>query len=439
MSKHITNTRNFVRVFNLFVFSIVIFFTGCQKEDVLSIQPETSNAKIEGKVLGDGGFSKINKSFVDGAKVYLSLVDENGFIQKIPESDCVTNKEGIFNSTINISGNKIILISAAKGDRTWETIINLNFQNGLTYYAQPLNDETTSEAAVFIEKLKNNFSNVSYSDVSIFIDETITKYISSKNVNPFQIASAINDIKNIEVSTLSNIKFIPFSVNVDKINTSKSFAQSLLERDLYYSKTQNDFDASFAAFYESIVAGYTNSGIEPDNFYKLLEIAHRSLLSSISNIDANVKIEIEKKASQVRAYVLNYAVQTKISKMRADAETYATVINAGGKLYASLKDAKSHDEIIKYFSDYHAEIIQAIYRLMGVRSDAIKILDKGIEDLKPKLISSINFNTTGDVLISEYLNFFSGAAELVAKAINKEGDSQLQLSADIILLLNMQF
>ncbi len=56
-------------------------------------------------------------------------------------------------------------------------------KNGLTYYVQPLNDESTAEAKVYLEALKNNYTNISYPDISIFVDEIIAEKITQTKCN----------------------------------------------------------------------------------------------------------------------------------------------------------------------------------------------------------------------------------------------------------------
>ena len=286
--------------------------------------------------------------------------------------------------------------------------------------------------------MKNKFTNVLYPDISVFIDETIAEKVIQKIVTPVQIASAINDVKKIENSAILNKQLVLMQVDIEKLNSSISFAQSLLERNLYYSKNQSDYDAAFASFYESIVTSYITSGLQPEIFYKILEIAHRTLLRSIAGFDEPTRIEIEKRASQVRAYVLNYAVQSMFNQLDPDLQIYKEIVNAGGKLFISINQSKTHSEIIENFAEYHAEALNVISKLLGVRSDVIKTLDKNLDDLKARLITSVNNETSNDSLINEYLIFFSEAGAIITQSINND-DNQVKISADILVLLNMQF
>ncbi len=439
-----TFIKKYDKLFYILTFVYLSLLWGCEKENNIPIEPSAhiAAAKIEGRVIGNNGYSSVSNSYVTGASVYISQATTNGTLQKISQSDATSDKNSRFHSSIDYSGINKIIVTAIKGDKTWKSVINNDVKNGLTYYVQPLNDESTAEAEVYLEALKNNYINVTYTDVSIFVDETIANQIHQKIVTPKQIASAINDIKNIEASAISNKQLVSVSIDQSKLNDSKSFAQSLLERNLYYSNSQSDYNAAFASFYESIVNSYTNSGIEPDTFYKMLEIADRALLTSISNFNISTKIDIEKRASQVRAYVLNYAVQTKFSKLDPGLQLYNEIVSAGGKLFLSISQTSSHDEIISNFSTYHAEILDVISKLVGIRSDIIKNLDKSIGDLKSGLISSVDNETVIDSLIGEYLTFFSNTASIIQKTVNSEEDdnnNQIKLSADILVLLNMQF
>ena len=173
----------------------------------------------------------------------------------------------------------------------------------------------------------------------------------------------------------------------------------------------------------------------------MLEIADRALLRSISNFDASTKIDIEKRASQVRAYVLNYAVQAKFNMLEPGPQLYNQIVSAGGKLFLSIEQASTHDEIITNFSNYHAEILDLISKLVGIRSDIIKNLDKNIGELKSELMTSVNGETATDSLINEYFDFFSNSTSLIQQTITSEEDDnhQIMTSADILVLLNMQF
>ncbi len=440
-----TFLKKYNKLFYIIIFVNLLFLWGCEKENETEVEsPYTITAKIEGRVLGNNGYSSIGNTYVTGASVYLSEVNKDGTIQKISQSDATSDRDSRFRSSIDYSGKNKIIVTATKGSETWKSIINNDVKDGLTYYVQPLNDESTAEADVYLESLKNNYPNVTYTDISIFVDETIANQISKKNVTPKLIASAINDVKNIEASAISNKQFVSVSVDQVKLNNSKSFAQSLLERNLYYSNSQNDYDAAFTSFYESIVTSYINSGIEPDTFYKMLEIADRALLRNISNFDSSTKIDIEKRASQVRAYVLNYAVQTKFNKFEIDPQMYNEIVNAGGKLFFSINQSSTHDEIITKFSDYHDEIFNIINKLVGIKSDVIKNLDASIGYLKSGLISSVESETVIDSLISKYLTFFLDTDSVIQKTVTSEEEddddnNQIKLSADILVLLNLQF
>ena len=78
---------------------------------------------------------------------------------------------------------------------------------------------------------------------------------------------------------------------------------------------------------------------------------------------------------------------------------------------------------------------------MGIRSDIIKNLDKNIGELKSELMTSVNGETATDSLINEYFDFFSNSTSLIQQTITSEEDDnhQIMTSADILVLLNMQF
>ncbi len=436
-----TFLKKYDKFFYISIFAILSFITGCEKEEDSSVQPpQTSTAKIEGRIMGSSSYSTVNNTYIAGASVYLSEVNQDGSIHKISQSNITSDQNGNFLCSIDYSSGNRIIVTAIKGSKTWKSFINNDIKNGLTYYVQPLNDESTSEADVYIEAIKNNNVNVSYPDISIFVDEVIAQKLTQEIVTPSQIASVINDVKNIEASTISNKQFVSIPIDLTKLNNAKYFAQSLLERNLYYSKSQSDYDAAFASFYEAIVNSYTSSGIEPEVFYKMLEIADRALLRSITSFDATTKIEIEKRASEVRAYVLNYAVQSIFNKLNPDPQTYNLIVGAGGKLFLDINQSSTHDGIIANFTEYHAETLDIINKLLGVRSDIIKTLDKRIGDLKSGLITSVNGEISIDSLINQYLNFFSDAASIIAQTVNSEDDdNQIKLAADILVLLNLQF
>ncbi len=437
-----TFIKKYSVIFISVIFLNVMNFIGCEKVEDEEENPVESyhnnTAKIEGRVFGDGGYSNFTSTNVSGAIISLSEINEDGSLKIISQSDVTTGKNGNFHTSVDYAGKNKILVSAAFGTKAWRSIINNDVKNGLTYYIQPLNDESTAESEVYIQALKNNYTNVTYTDIAIFVDETIAENINQNIVTPDQIASVVEEIKNIENIAISDKQFVTKSIDIEKLDNSISFAQSLLERDLYYAYNQTDYQAAFSAFYESIVTSYINSGLEADVFYKILEIAHRALLQRISNFDESSRIEIEKRASQVRAYVLNYAVQSKFNRLEPDPQMYKMIVSAGQKLFVTIDQAQTHAGIISNFSEYHVEALDAISDLLGVRSDKIKNLDNNIYKLKSALITSIENQTTSDSLIKEYLNFFSESEALISNMIASD-DDQVRLSAEILILLNLQF
>ncbi|MEO8399365.1 MAG: hypothetical protein ABI550_06050 [Ignavibacteriaceae bacterium] len=427
---------------NIYAFSVlsilIILNFGC-KEDNISVNTKLSNAKIEGKVLGKSGFSSVNVSPEKGANVFLSKINDDGSIQKLSNPAVVTDANGKFIIEIFPNVNDKFLLTAQKGNEEWNAVVSSEVRNGLTFYSQPINDETTIEFLIYKEALKNNYYNISYSDISIFTDESIAYEVINKKLTVVQIAAAINVFKSIEVSTLSNEKFNPFPININEINKSKDLAQSLLERDLFFSVSQKNYDEAFNSFYESILSSYINSGLQADTFYKVLEIAYRRLLNNISNLDESIKYSLEKRVCQIGAYALNYSVQSKFSLLNPSLNQFQKIVKAGDQLQLNLRSAKSHSDCIDAFSEYHQRVVEVINDFIGIRSEMINALDKNILDLKLNLINSLNANIDDEILVNEYLNFFNGVKEKINELIGNENNNEIIISAEILLLLNIQF
>ncbi len=101
--------KKYNKLFYIIIFVNLSLFIGCEqeKEDESPIEPHYKNtAKIEGRVLGNGGYSTINETNINDAAVYLSEINKDGTVQRLSQSNVTSDQNGIFHTSIDYSGGK---------------------------------------------------------------------------------------------------------------------------------------------------------------------------------------------------------------------------------------------------------------------------------------------------------------------------------------------
>lgn len=416
----------------LVVLFFIGFLYGCDSDE--SVDADIVTAKVVGKV-SDESVSGDNN--LQNALVKLVRMDAQGEEEIVSLSEAVTDTQGKFVLETYLDGVNHLFIKADKNNAELRGILASKVRQGIAVYMQPLNQVTTISADLFKSILISN-NNPDYTGIRILIDEEIASTLDSNRSLIDNTAAAFETGYQAEEETFLRPEIGGTTSQWEYILGTKVNAQSALDRDLYYSASVSSRQKAYQNYLGAVANAYVDSGLQFVTFSKVLEVSTRVFLKEIEKINSRLNFEFVRRTSEIRAGVLNIAVQYEFERLGADPSAINEIINAGEELENSIPNMQSQSEISGAYTNYKDTVIENLKEILGGNGTVIDAIEENIMNYKNELISIVDNSNDQSAVIDAYLNFYGKITSLVQQQIGTE--SVLQYAANnILILVNMYY
>ncbi len=415
---------------------VVLLLNGCVKENPTEAGGQT--AKVEGRVVESSGLAKESGSEigVNEAAVTLSRINNDGSTVTVSLFEVKTDKDGIFTVETDVDGESNLVVVAVKDNKKWKAVVSSEVKTGITVYSQPLTEETTTEAEIFI-KSRTNGLKVSYPDIANYISVKAASEISGNNNLVDNIITAFENEESAKSKAIINSAIGGTSEEWENIKNLKLAAQALLERDLYFAETESAKQTAFEKYFQAVVTAYINTGLSAEVFCKVFEISYRSYIKAIAEFNSEIKFELIKKISEIRARAINYAMQMKMSELDVDQSQMNLTASTGLNLINSVKNSADFSDIKNSFDEYHSKILGQLKNSLGIYGSIILTLDGNVLLLQANLEASVESANSIDDLLNAYFSFFTKVKNEVKMNITNGNQVQVNIAIQFLTLLNM--
>lgn len=271
--------------------------------------------------------------------------------ETVSMEDAMTDSQGKFVLETNLDGVNNLLVKADKDDMELRGILSTDVKSGIAVYLQPLNLITTVSSDLYKSALISNL-NLEYTQIGILIDAEIASTIDSNSEFINDAAAAFKKGSDAEKEILLRPEIGGTTSQYEQIMNAKIAAQSALDRDLYYAGSESAKQVAFQNYLNSVADAYIEVGMQSATFSKVLEASIRVFLKEIEGINSRLNSEFIKRSSEIRARIINIAVQAEFQKLGADPTTMNKIINSGEELENNIINLQSATEISDEFSSY---------------------------------------------------------------------------------------
>jgi hypothetical protein len=427
--KHIKRKNIFNRIyFATIVLFLIGVLVGCSKNN--PIEPETT-AKVAGKVFDESE----TRMGIKDASVRLVNIGFDGSEETISTDDEKTDSEGKFILETNFNGISNLLVKANKDGREWRGILTANIQPGIAIYMQPLTNVTTVSADLYMTALNSNIS-LPFTQIRILIDAEIAAILdSNKNYNA-DVITAVKTGFDTEEEIMLRPEIGGTTSQWQQILDAKNAAQSALDRDLYFARTENTEQIAFHNYICYEIDAYVDAGMQTETFSKVLEASLRSFLKKIEGLNSRLYFDLLKRSSEIRARTINVAVQSQFQKLGADPSIINKVIYTGEDFENHLRNVQSEIEILNEFENYQNEVLEYFIKVLGVNGNSIPAIEENISTLRNDLKTEVNKSADQGEIINAYVSFYTQVKNLVEQQTNS---GNKDATAELLILVNMYF
>ncbi|HSD62405.1 MAG TPA: hypothetical protein VLB50_01370 [Ignavibacteriaceae bacterium] len=417
---------------------IVLFFIvniiGCNADDIQ--EPEIVTAKVVGKISDGSASGTINLTDPGNVSVRLVRFKTNGDEETVSVKDAVTDSRGKFVLETNLDGVRNLLVKASKDNLELSGIVTSQVKSGIAVYLQPLNMVTTVSADLY-KLIFPADSSFEYNRIAIMINEEIASNLNNHNDLINTIAGIIKSELDAERNTFLRPEIGGTPSQWNQILNAGITAQVALDRDLYFADSESAKKIAVNNYLNSISDTYIKAGLQPVTYSKVLEASVRVLLKSIEGIDSGLSFDFVKRSSEIRARILNIAVQYEFQMLDADPSLINKVIYFGDELENNLEDLNSESELENAFISYSEHQTENLLKVLGISGDSVPEIEDSIAVYKNELKSDVE-NGNEESIINAYINFYGKISNLVERKINS-GNNNLSTIIDVLILLNMYF
>ncbi len=428
---------NFTNNLSLFIpILFAAFLIGCNNNPS---GPSNAPARVQGKVTGSSSMNKIEKTNavqnnIQGATVILSEVKSDGSLETVSNAAVQTDANGNFIIETNLDGVSDLIVVATKDSSQWKAIVSAEVKSGITVNTQPVDDESTAQADVYVKAKSENDNEVTSTIIQNYINSKIAAEIKGNSGLEIQAASALNAEAQAEAQTASSSSFNVSQSQWQQIMNSQAEANAQLETDLNNSSSLSE-DNSYETYYQNLAAAYTKAGLTVDTYGKILEISHEVFLNAASKLNSQLAFDFEQSAAVIRAKVISYAVQSKFGELGASSVEIQDIMNSSAALNSSIANAGSSSDIDNAFSVFHDKILSALKIVFNSSSNNVVMIDSSVAALKAELRSSISANDSIDLLISAYSKFYLKVFNAVSAMMSSTNNNQIKSTSDTFILL----
>ncbi len=394
----------------------------------------TTQITVNGNVTDDSGFSKA-LGRIEGAVVTASEVTATGGVRSL-SGEATTDASGSYRLAVETTSSPLIL-SASKVGFDARAIVEHRLSGSGTVNAMPMNEETTTEADVYVEaKSSASASLVSAADVAFYVDSAVAAAVRAGDATTAEIAAAIaagqkSEREYSEADPEGPQEEEPLRRSEDRQRDSFITLQSALHAAAA-SSAQTD---ARTAFEKAFVGATAASGIDASVQAKAMQSGASAMLmvAADANMTAGARLALRKRAEAGVALAVSAAVQAAFEANGGAQATIDALAAAGEALYVSVASAQSETQISAAYGTFAASVEAELAAELGVDILVISGARAALDAAKVTLQTSIEAAADAAAVASAYATFFAAAESSVAGSLSASGNAQL--GAEVLTII----
>ncbi len=416
--------------------------SGCGGDD--SPMQSGQMAIVQGKVTDDAGLQKTARIFgtVEGATVTLARLQSDGSLSTVSGASAQTDANGVFSVEADIEAASDVIVVAQKNNQTWKAVVSAEVRRGQTRQAQPMNDESTSEAEMRERHAENNRDeDVQYADEASYIDASVAAELAGNVQALDQLALAMESEAEAHAKALTHASIGATQTQVQNVNSAKAQAQIQLETSLNAAgSSQSAITAAFEAHQQAIVDAYVSAGVKARAYAKSRQPAAKALNKNSASLSATARLALSRSAARFQARATDRACQSQFQESGAASARVTAVASAGVTLRASLASATNDAGIVAAFQAYHDAIIAELQTELSAQAAAIATIDatiNGVAGARVTLEAALSVAANTDAIVTAYMNFYSAITTLVEASLSTASQTEIEFAAEVLILANL--
>jgi hypothetical protein len=424
----------FKRPAAFFIYIVFPFLFGCAGSE--PTQPEMYTVRIEGRVFNSVSYNDIlsQNTAVKSAAVDIYRIDITGN-KKVNVNSAVTNSEGKFIIETEFEGTREYLVVAHKDEKTWKAVVKAAVENEVTIFIQPLTDESTAEAEVYLAAgMKYN---IPYYDISLLVTGQTGELILENAGYADLAADIINSAVQSRLNTFSHEYF---GVNNEKYSLFLSEGeeiQSKYARDLHFAKTDYAVKTLTTVYNESFIDAFLSTGITNDKVLKILEIYYRVLVNPDYD-NHELKSEIRKRASLLKAYIMSSSFSSDLQNLNGGRKV-REVNSAGESLIKSINSTNDYKKIKNYFKNYQEVVLDNLIKVSGMSSTLKNSIEMRINPNLENLNSNLELGSEPYIIVDSFIKYYTSASAEVKSLLKNTYSDNSDSIAEMMIMLYINF
>jgi hypothetical protein len=421
--------KNNIRLTTI-VFLLSLLYFGCGDDKSFTGSGEF-NTLVKGRVTEGDGFQK-NSGSTEGVIVTAASIQSDGTLETVSEAGVETDENGEFELAINTDGNSNILILATKGSQQWGAYMSSRIESGQINYCSPLNIETTGEAEVFSEVLKDKKTDVvEYHDVAYYIDSEIAADIELDKNKKKELKDAIYTEAEARISALTNSHYGYTEFDYKEASGLEADAQKEFETTLYLNSDNIAIsEAAWEGYFESVISGYTTTSISLSHLAQAREISGRAMILLNANLDSTSAFRLAKRNAYFKVKLISEAIINECEKAGAKEEDINEIKETNNQLRVSVKTAATIEDIDKAFTDYRVTIKAKLKTFFKTLAVSLTSVEAAIE-------STVKSATSIQNCVSAYAVFFKGIDAVISNNLNIPDNLKMEAFGQIYAMIYM--
>lgn len=426
-------------------------FEGCSRS--ISTDSSFQYSTIQGTVTNDpgaysagestGAFSLAkSSSAVQGATVVAMRVMTGGSLTEI--SDTVqTDANGNFSLLCDATSINNVIVVATKASSKWKAVVGSTLNQGATEYCQPLNDQTTVQADVYIRMVADVGADaVTYADVVDYVSSSVAAAVQQDTTAEAQTAMALEAGESAWAEAMSSTSVGNASqYQTNTLLLVRTTAEESLESSLNASgENQAAAETDFQNYQQADFNAYVIEGISAETVAKVEEIFARAITNTSVSGSAGVKFAIYQQAAQWRAFVIKSGIHAMMQIIGATHTEIDSADIAGATLQSWIKSSTTNGQIDTAFKGYHDAVLRLTAEGVGANASIMANVDAQINaggGAKAILFGAISNQVSAQALVQAYATFFSAVSAAANSSMMSMSKTQVDAVAQILMLANM--
>lgn len=409
---------------------------GCSDDPVL---PD-ANSRVAGRVDGPGGYGTASvaggPAAVEGASVVLVRIEIDGSTEIISLAPDTTGAQGMFLLETEAVGRGDYMVVATTDDAVWRALVSAELESGAEVPCPPLNSETTAEAGVYMMlgadpegSIRADIATGINGDLGIQAAEQVDVRTSLAAAFAFATSVTTGALDRAEMSGL-----------LDVVAENRLAALAVFEADLLQASTQAEVEAAVEAHLDADVSAMEESGVPPETQAWARNAAAVALVKAGGSLAAGARLELERRAGDVRVRVDARAMQEIFARIDASASVRASLTGAKLSALAAVDGASSGAEIGAALDAYAAAVLQQLEIAMGTRAAAVAAAQVAVNATGGPVLaleSDLGAAATGEAWVDAFADYFSAVRAVVSVSLTGATEGETDAVAETLMLVNI--